>query len=521
MKCYKQQKRKRVEITRKQDECTGVSVKKSANGTGWEHQKITESTHLEPQIQIQVPSAKIKLQLFPINEQIRLGLEKDGRNPFLELTLSARKKISSVVRHLDTKWGSSNVAKGLLTLFPYNTKLEQVALCKRWTLNDTAITAWEVYVDVGSPSVFRLRYGWSSNLQQEMFDIPPKSSPLEAHTNSDDRRRGCSRGFEIPTHEEENIAESRETTEKQINVNEALGSNVSKMKALGVPNGLMDDELATDVVPVHSTVPWDDNWTNLSIGGLLSEISLQGKINRSDPNSVNKSGMQQVEPISDISIGGLLTEASLLRKWSNPSTRPENESSMQPIFLASSDISIGGLFSEASLLSNQIKCDKQTMGASHAQFQSPWDDNFTTLSIGGLLSEVSLQAKAGGKTELEESKSKLCNSFDTQLNALPQMPKQSSHEPNVSILDAEETCHGFPIRKLQLSRDVTTSNPGASSSAFSNVTSSKLFQFSKMEKETIFPNILKMNPLPRSEGAPDEDKGLRLFRHPSATTFMT
>ncbi|EYU24059.1 hypothetical protein MIMGU_mgv1a026856mg, partial [Erythranthe guttata] len=471
MKCYKQQKRKRVEITRKQDECTGVSVKKSANGTGWERQKITESTHLEPQIQIQVPSTKIKLQLFPINEQIRLGLEKDGRNPFLELTLSARKKISSVVRHLDTKWGSSNVAKGLLTLFPYNTKLEQVALCKRWTLNDTAITAWEVYVDVGSPSVFRLRYGWSSNLQQEMFDIPPKSSPLEAHTNSDDRRRGCSRGFEIPTHEEEKIAESRATTEKQINVNEALGSN--------------DDELATDVVPVHSTVPWDDNWTNLSIGGLLSEISLQGKINRSDPNSVNKSVMPQVEPISEISIGAILARDLKM----NPQC---NLSFWHP-----------------------IKCDKQTTGASHAQFQSPWDDNFTTLSIGGLLSEVSLQAKAGGKPELEESKSKLCNSFDTQLNAHPQVPKQSCHEPNVSILDAEETCHGFPIRKLQLSRDVTTSNAGASSSGFSNVTSSKLFQFSKMEKDTIFPNILKTNPLPRSEGAPDEDKGLRLFRHPS------
>lgn len=33
-------------------------------------------SHLDPPIQVQIPSTKIKLQLFPINEQTRLGLEK-------------------------------------------------------------------------------------------------------------------------------------------------------------------------------------------------------------------------------------------------------------------------------------------------------------------------------------------------------------------------------------------------------------------------------------------------------------
>lgn len=86
-----------------------------------------------------------------------VDLLQDGYNPFLELTLSARKRISSVVRHLNAKWGCSSTETGQLMLLPYDTKLEQLASCRRWTLNDSAFTVWEVYVDVGSPSIFRLR----------------------------------------------------------------------------------------------------------------------------------------------------------------------------------------------------------------------------------------------------------------------------------------------------------------------------------------------------------------------------
>lgn len=49
--------------------------------------------------------------------------------------------------------------------------------------------------------------------------------------------------------------------------------------------------MTTETDPVLPTVPWDDNMTMLSIGGLLSEISLQGKINVSDPSSISKSSV--------------------------------------------------------------------------------------------------------------------------------------------------------------------------------------------------------------------------------------
>eukprot|EP00268_Persea_americana_P039467 TRINITY_DN39061_c0_g1_i1.p1 TRINITY_DN39061_c0_g1~~TRINITY_DN39061_c0_g1_i1.p1 ORF type:complete len:789 (+),score=152.78 TRINITY_DN39061_c0_g1_i1:472-2838(+) len=109
------------------------------------------------------PSTKLKLQLFPIDEFTRKALEKDEHNPHLELTLSARKKISSVLEHLTRKWGSSTIASGELMLLPYNIQQGNLASCTKWTLKDTVASAADVYATVGSPAVFRLRYGWFPN----------------------------------------------------------------------------------------------------------------------------------------------------------------------------------------------------------------------------------------------------------------------------------------------------------------------------------------------------------------------
>ncbi|KAL1209916.1 TSL-kinase interacting protein 1 [Cardamine amara subsp. amara] len=76
-------------------------------------------------------SAKLKLQLFPIDESTRRSLEMDKHNPHLELTLSNRKKISSVLEHLNRKWGSSSCATGELLLFPYNARKETVTCHQR------------------------------------------------------------------------------------------------------------------------------------------------------------------------------------------------------------------------------------------------------------------------------------------------------------------------------------------------------------------------------------------------------
>lgn len=230
--------------------------------------------------------------------------------------------------------------------------------------------------------------------------------------------------------------------------------------------------MTTEADPVPSTVPWDDDMTLLSIGGLLSEISMQGKINGSDPRSVSRSCVLPTSQTSDISIRDLLSEDSLFSNIRCTGTKLE--SSLQPLFLGSGDVSIGGLFSEASLHAKN-KSDMLSIEAGHGLIQSPWDDNLTTLSIGGLLSEVSLQAKIGDKVEAKESKSSLEPFVPSQcLDSLTQNAKPSGHEPSLSILDAEETCHAFPIQKLQSNRGTTSS--------CSNDASSKQSQFPRAAK---------------------------------------
>uniref|UniRef100_A0A453E8H7 TSL-kinase interacting protein 1 n=1 Tax=Aegilops tauschii subsp. strangulata TaxID=200361 RepID=A0A453E8H7_AEGTS len=112
-------------------------------------------------------SKKMKLQFFPIDEAIQKVLQQEKHNPYLELTLAPRKKMSSIVQHLNTKWGRSSCAKGELMLFPYGARPDSLVGSEKWTVNDSC-TAADVYVAVGSPSTFRLRYGWfEHNLKQQ------------------------------------------------------------------------------------------------------------------------------------------------------------------------------------------------------------------------------------------------------------------------------------------------------------------------------------------------------------------
>ncbi|XP_031477929.1 TSL-kinase interacting protein 1 isoform X2 [Nymphaea colorata] len=106
---------------------------------------------------------KLKLQLFPIDDYTRKAMEKDDHNPHLELTVGARKKISSIIEHLNRKWGNASVASGELALFPYAAYQEHIVGHHSWTLRDSFLSAADVYEAVGRPAVFRLRYGWFSS----------------------------------------------------------------------------------------------------------------------------------------------------------------------------------------------------------------------------------------------------------------------------------------------------------------------------------------------------------------------
>ncbi|KAI3953228.1 hypothetical protein MKX01_042223 [Papaver californicum] len=215
--------------------------------------------------------AKIKLQLFPIDETTREGLEKDGHNPHLELILSKRKKISSVMNHLSSKWGSSSTVAGELMLFPYNIRLNNLGEYKRWTLKDRN-TAADVYTAIGSPSVFRLRYGWFPHLERSGYFLSRTSSFFADYLQPEDLKKDSN--MDGKTRDDQgNTQKVDNQNGKQVcglTQNAAVGDTVTSDRAAEIlENSKIDVGLSL------SSSLWTDNLTNISIGGLLSEASLQ------------------------------------------------------------------------------------------------------------------------------------------------------------------------------------------------------------------------------------------------------
>ncbi|XP_058078191.1 TSL-kinase interacting protein 1 isoform X2 [Magnolia sinica] len=263
-------------------------------------------------------SMKLKLQLFPIDEVTRRALEKDELNPHLELTLSSRKKITSVLEHLSHKWGNSSIASGELMLFPYNIHQESVAASyQRWTLNDTTSSAADVYATIGSPAVFRLRYGWVSNpeLQSRSSGVPSTSESIQegqTSINAPDgkvmnvdatlRNSPISRPLfpdsrdnmkrELAMDLESNLPVSSEHTDTASLLREDNRDGVTRKQFEDVDNMRMSNGATL------SAGEWADSLTNISIGDLLSEASRGMDANCFDPPAMRSSLCHNQIPFS-------------------------------------------------------------------------------------------------------------------------------------------------------------------------------------------------------------------------------
>ncbi|KAJ8557356.1 hypothetical protein K7X08_002981 [Anisodus acutangulus] len=424
---------------------------------------------------------KIKLQLFPINRSIRQRLEKDGCNPFQELTLSAQKKISSVIKHLNTKWSSSSLGLGELLLFPYYTNTGNIASQKRWSSKDTNISAGEVYAAIGSPAIFRLRHVWFSDLKFKAFEVPDISQPSAMHSQSRGTKRIFAAVMDIRNDKVEGAKLKNEELSKPICKDEHANVIVNQKMA----SNILVDHNVDEVRKQNVENPWDDILTNLSIGGLFSEASLQGKISKSE----NKLDLQPIQFVSDISIGGLLSEVSLQGKLSTE-MKQDNRVELQPPTISSyfskgsflSEASSQGKISDFNLASKGTSRLKETSECgAYIESKFSWDFNLTNLSIGGLLSEASLLEKVKNHDQRSEGKpSSQPDSLDAfvaaPMNSHPEISKPSSHELHSSILDAEETCHAFPVRKKSGNENATTSCGTAGLGNCHEDTSSKLFR---------------------------------------------
>ena len=159
--------------------------------------------------------------------------------------------------------------------------------------------------------------------------------------------------------------------------------------------------------------------------------------------------------------------------------------------------SIGALLSEASLHANfkprstENDADLQRAQNTHLKTVVPWDDSLTNISIGGLLSEVSLQGKfnngnngksISGNADLQSTQiiSESLDAFIFAQTSCPQGLRPPAHDSHTSILDSEETCHAFSVQKFSSSRK-RVSALGGSSGGCSQDAGSKSLKFPKLE----------------------------------------
>ncbi|KAG4216013.1 hypothetical protein ERO13_A01G214500v2 [Gossypium hirsutum] len=259
-------------------------------------------------------TVKLKLQLFPIDDNTRRALEMDKHNPYLELTLSIRKKISSVLEHLNRKWGNSSVASGVLMLFPYGVQRENLRAYQRWT-QAAIVSAADVYAMIGRPQVFRLRYGWVSDAEVESLtrQAPVSSSYLSnVHNMNAESRKSCvmeeaqvstssnndmSKKLDDPCknqpilQKENNALEPPRTgfptlTEKNLSTGlkdnfgdspipaRNASSDRSETCNLAIMRWLADadDQRLRNSTAALSAGEWADSLTNISVGELLAEV---------------------------------------------------------------------------------------------------------------------------------------------------------------------------------------------------------------------------------------------------------
>ncbi|XP_009802693.1 TSL-kinase interacting protein 1 isoform X1 [Nicotiana tabacum] len=240
---------------------------------------------------------KLKLQLFPVDEGTRRALEMDNHNPYLELTLSNRKKMSSILEHLNRKWGSSSIATGKLVLFPYHVQMENLVQSLRWT-KDTTLSAADVYNLIGSPPVFRLRYGWFPNSELGTFQAPLSSTtPFTQNTNTNiteeknEEVLASSHGKLVRFSKEPLVSNPRMTVTSsstelsgESNLQATMGVNTynsdhnETLLMHRRDNGAITTEKQVEMHDMQgsknsalSAGDWEDSLTNISVGDLLSD----------------------------------------------------------------------------------------------------------------------------------------------------------------------------------------------------------------------------------------------------------
>ncbi|KAL2333798.1 hypothetical protein Fmac_015011 [Flemingia macrophylla] len=309
---------------------------------------------------------KLKLQLFPIDEPTRKALEMDKHNPHLELTLSSRKKISSILEHLNRKWGNSSIAVGELMLFPYGIPRENLVNYQRWTQEST-LSAADIYAMIGTPPIFRLRYGWFSSTELGLLNLqvpvasncllrrskisvdntedqivnsvsaPMPSTNTHSMELSEDCRTSMNRSHTFIT-ASTNLLNTRDSSvylntssEESRDPTTNILWNGKNVTDGAVTTQLEDiDELKLNSGTGLSAGEWADSLTNISVGDLLSGASQDVEDNCIIPLIAEKIHDVQQIPFSSDSFDAAI--AAHISRHQDKMGQPYAESHMSSIW---------------------------------------------------------------------------------------------------------------------------------------------------------------------------------------------
>ncbi|XP_010241825.1 PREDICTED: TSL-kinase interacting protein 1 [Nelumbo nucifera] len=361
-------------------------------------------------------SLKLKLQLFPIDEVTRKALEKDEHNPYLELTLSGRKKISSVLEHLNRKWGNSSIASGDLILFPYSVQRENLVGYPRWK-QDTVASAADVYAIIGSPPIFRLRYGWFSDTELDRT--------FQASTTSNHVR-------EEPALSTSHLVECFKDRVTSMTAETSILPSYTDCSKGMTGNTAIDPDGNLPVSSVNSS------WFRKEIGDGSTRRQWEEVDNLRMSNSTQLSAGEWADSLTNISIGDLLSEAS--RAADNNCTDQPILGSFQylqqiPFSCDSFDAAIA-----AHIGGHKEKMGFQSTQVSHAT--SLWDaeetcDAFAFQKIRAFNQEVQSPSKIASLEACRQIANTSSTSFRGLTEELPEVRPKSS------------TCEGDPLDNCQ------------------------------------------------------------------------
>ncbi|XP_042479822.1 TSL-kinase interacting protein 1-like [Macadamia integrifolia] len=240
-----------------------------------------------------------------------LSFASDEHNPHLELTVSARKKVSSVLDHLNRKWGNSSIASGELILFPYNVQRENLEGCQRWT-QDTIACAADVYASIGNPPVFRLRYGWFCNTELEAVAFQAPSTSI--HFQEEHRSMNVSEGTEqslgakprpapLSHHHSEQLPECPKDQPSPMESTSHMPSYIDLSVGMtGYANTEPENNLRVSSI--------NSSWFIKETGGGNMRRQWEDLDNPRMGNGTSLSAGEWADSLTNISIGELLSEES-------------------------------------------------------------------------------------------------------------------------------------------------------------------------------------------------------------------